>query len=234
MRTDQDHALSFEGDQRRGGAGARAARRVRHGGAGVGGVRAVRGERDGDERRAAAAAPGLGRPVRPLDERAEPEGERAAVDRVRLPRGRRRPAGGGGAERGHGDRRRPPDCSCDTSRGGRSTSSRPIGFTRGLVLEHGGKHPGTVDLKHGGIVIIGNIARAHAIRSGVTAKRTLERLRAAEGLGAIDAETREGLEESFRFLWEVRLRHHVERWRAGEDPTTSSTPTSSGPWRATA
>jgi CBS domain-containing protein len=52
----------------------------------------------------------------------------------------------------------------------------------------------------------------------VTAKRTLERLRGAEGLGAIDAETREGLEESFRFLWEVRLRHHVERWRAGKDP----------------
>jgi CBS domain-containing protein len=94
----------------------------------------------------------------------------------------------------------------------------PIGFTRGrLVLEHGGEHRGTVDLKHGGIVIIGNIARAHAIRSGVTAKRTLERLRAAEGLGAIDAETREGLEESFRFLWEVRLRHHVERWRAGKE-----------------
>jgi CBS domain-containing protein len=95
----------------------------------------------------------------------------------------------------------------------------PIGFTRGrFVLEHGGKHPGTVDLKHGGIVIIGNIARAHAIRSGVTAKRTLDRLRAAEGRGAIDAETREGLEESFRFLWEVRLRHHVDRWRAGTDP----------------
>ena len=92
----------------------------------------------------------------------------------------------------------------------------PIGFARGLVLEHGGEHRGTVDLKQGGILIIGNLARAYAIRSGVTAKRTLDRLRAAEGLGAIDAETREGLEESFRFLWEVRLRHHVERWRAGK------------------
>ncbi|HJS27505.1 MAG TPA: putative nucleotidyltransferase substrate binding domain-containing protein [Actinomycetota bacterium] len=94
----------------------------------------------------------------------------------------------------------------------------PIGFTRGLVLEHGDSHRGTVDLKHGGILVIGNIARAYAIRSGVAAKRTLERLRAAEGLGAIDAETREGLEEAFRFLWEVRLRHHVERWRTGEQP----------------
>ena len=65
---------------------------------------------------------------------------------------------------------------------------------------------------------MGNIARAWATRAGVTAKRTLHRLRAAEGAGAIDAETREGLEEAFRFLWEVRLRHHVEQMRAGESP----------------
>ncbi len=94
----------------------------------------------------------------------------------------------------------------------------PIGFVRGLIVEHGGEHPGTVDLKHGGILIVGNIARACAIRSGVTAKRTIDRLRAAEGAGAIDAETREGLEEAFRFLWEVRLHHHVEQLRSGQAP----------------
>ena len=93
----------------------------------------------------------------------------------------------------------------------------PIGFVRGLIVERG-DHPGTVDLKHGGILIVGNLARAWATRAGVTAKRTLHRLRAAEGAGAIDAETREGLEEAFRFLWEVRLRHHVEQMRAGEPP----------------
>ena len=94
----------------------------------------------------------------------------------------------------------------------------PIGFVRGLIVEHGGEHPGTVDLKHGGILIVGNLARAWAIRSGITAKRTIHRLRAAEGVGAIDAETREGLEEAFRFLWEIRLRHHVELMRAGNEP----------------
>jgi CBS domain-containing protein len=94
----------------------------------------------------------------------------------------------------------------------------PIGFVRGLIVDHTGEHRGTVDLKHGGILIVGNIARAWATRTGVTAKRTLHRLRAAEGAGAIDAETREGLEEAFRFLWEVRLRHHVEQMRAGEPP----------------
>lgn len=94
----------------------------------------------------------------------------------------------------------------------------PIGFVRGLVVEHGGEHPGTVDLKHGGILIIGNVARAYAIRSGITAKRTLLRLRACENAGTIDGETREGLEEAFRFLWEVRLRHHVEQMRSGMEP----------------
>jgi CBS domain-containing protein len=94
----------------------------------------------------------------------------------------------------------------------------PIGFVRGLIVDNRGDHPGTVDLKHGGILIVGNLARAWATRAGVTAKRTLHRLRAAEGAGAIDAETREGLEEAFRFLWEVRLRHHVEQMRADEPP----------------
>jgi CBS domain-containing protein len=94
----------------------------------------------------------------------------------------------------------------------------PIGFVRGITVDHRGEHPGKVDIKHGGIVIVGNLARAYAIRAGLTAKRTLDRLRASEGAGAIDAETREGLEEAFRFLWEIRLRHHVDQIAAGEPP----------------
>lgn len=93
----------------------------------------------------------------------------------------------------------------------------PIGFVGRLRVERGGERPGTVDLKRGGILIIGNIARAYAIRAGITAKRTVDRLRGAEQSGEIDAETREGLEEAFRFLWDVRLRHHVELLRAGQD-----------------
>jgi CBS domain-containing protein len=91
----------------------------------------------------------------------------------------------------------------------------PVGFVGRLRVERGGERAGTVDLKHGGILIIGNLARAYAISSGVTAKRTVERLRGAEHAGAIDAETREGLEEAFRFLWEIRLRHHVEQLHSG-------------------
>jgi CBS domain-containing protein len=94
----------------------------------------------------------------------------------------------------------------------------PTGFVRDLVVEPRGEHAGTVDVKHGGIVIVTNLARAYAVGAGVSAKRTLDRLRGAEAAGAIDAETREGLEEAFRFLWEVRLRHHLARVRAGQEP----------------
>ncbi len=91
----------------------------------------------------------------------------------------------------------------------------PTGFVRDLVVEPRGEHAGTVDVKRRGITIVSNLARAHAIGHGVVAKRTIARLRGAEAAGAVDAETRQGLEEAFRFLWEVRLRHHVERYRAG-------------------
>lgn len=102
---------------------------------------------------------------------------------------------------------------------GRALDLRPpIGFLRDLVVRRRGEHEGTLDLKHGGILIVGNLARAYAIGAGLPAMRTVDRLRGAEAAGAIDAETREGLEEAFRFLWEVRLRHQVERVRAGEPP----------------
>ncbi len=105
----------------------------------------------------------------------------------------------------------------------------PIGFVRDLRVEHRGEHAGTIDLKHRGIVIVSNLARAHALRAGVTAKRTLERLRGAEAAGAIDPETRADLEEAFRFLWEVRLRHQVEQHRAGLPPDDFVDPDALGP-----
>jgi CBS domain-containing protein len=91
----------------------------------------------------------------------------------------------------------------------------PTGFFRDVVVEAHGEHRGRVDVKHGGITIVSNLARAYAISAGATERRTIERLRGAAADGTIDDETAEGLEEAFGFLWGVRLRHHAERWRAG-------------------
>ena len=101
----------------------------------------------------------------------------------------------------------------------RATSKPPIGSREGLVLEHEGEAPGhrrpqaRRDRHH----------REH--RAG--ARDPFRRHRPSGRSSACEpprarrdrrGETREALEESFRFLWEVRRRPHVDRWRAGKDP----------------
>ena len=108
-------------------------------------------------------------------------------------------------------------------------ASPPTGFFRDLVVEAKGEHAGTLDVKHRGITIVGNLARAWAIGSGLTEKGTLARLRAAAAAGRVDEETRAGLEEAFRALWDVRLAHHCRQVRAGRPVDDFVDPGALGP-----
>ena len=105
----------------------------------------------------------------------------------------------------------------------------PTGFFRDLVVEARGEHAGTLDIKHGGTTIVSNLARAYAIGAGLTAKRTIPRLVESERAGVIDEETRVALSEAFRFLWHIRLQHHVIRFRAGTAPDDHLDPVVLGP-----
>jgi CBS domain-containing protein len=105
----------------------------------------------------------------------------------------------------------------------------PTGFVRDFVVEAEGEHAGRLDVKHRGILIIGNLARGWALGNGLVATRTIDRLAVANGAGVIDDETRGDLEEAFRFLWEVRLRHQVEQHRAGVAPDDFVDPKALGP-----
>jgi CBS domain-containing protein len=105
----------------------------------------------------------------------------------------------------------------------------PTGFFRDLVVEGRGEHAGRLDVKHGGVTIIGNLARAAAISRGRTPKRTIDRLRAAAAAGALDADLADGLQEAFRYLWDVRLRHQVRRLEAGQEPDDFLDPHEIGP-----
>jgi CBS domain-containing protein len=91
----------------------------------------------------------------------------------------------------------------------------PTGFLRHLVVEAKGDHAGQLDLKHGGIVIVTNIARARGIAAGTSRKDTLGRLRAAVDAGTLGGSSGEELAEAFRFLLDLRLRHQVTQVRAG-------------------
>jgi CBS domain-containing protein len=107
----------------------------------------------------------------------------------------------------------------------------PTGFVRDFVVEAKGDYAGRLDIKHGGITIVTNIARAYDVRAGRTEKGTLARLRAAADAGELAESSREALEETFRLLWGVRLEHQVERFRAGLEPDDFIDPKRLGPVR---
>ena len=101
----------------------------------------------------------------------------------------------------------------------------PTGFFREFLVGWDGSRAGTLDVKHGGITPITNLARTFAVASGVASNRTIDRLRAASSLGGLDPDLAAGLEEAFRLLWRIRLRHQVEpaprgrsRGRSGRSP----------------
>lgn len=105
----------------------------------------------------------------------------------------------------------------------------PTGFLRDLVVERKGEHVGRLDVKHGGITIVGNIARLEGVRAGIPAKGTLERLAGAAAAGAFDADVARELSEAFRFLWQVRLHHQAAQVRAGGEPDDFVDPSTLGP-----
>jgi len=94
----------------------------------------------------------------------------------------------------------------------------PTGFLRGLVVEHNGEHRGRLDLKHGGVIPIADLARWGAMAAGVTTASTVERLRAAGDAGKLSPPDAHSLEDAFQLINNLRLEHQVAQLRAGHDP----------------
>jgi CBS domain-containing protein len=94
----------------------------------------------------------------------------------------------------------------------------PTGFLRGLVVEHSGEHRGRLDLKHGGLVPIVDLARWAGMAAGVTSASTPERLRAAAAAGTLSAADAATLAEAFELVMGLRVQHQVEQIEAGSEP----------------
>lgn len=93
----------------------------------------------------------------------------------------------------------------------------PLGFFRSFVLEHGGDHDDTLDLKHRGIVPITDLARVMALAQGVTSVNTEERLEAVSGTPAMSEEMSENLQDALEFIASLRIRHQADQIRSGQD-----------------
>lgn len=94
----------------------------------------------------------------------------------------------------------------------------PTGFLRGLVVEHSGEHRGRLDLKHGGVIPIVDLARWAGMAAGVTSASTRARLRAAAEANTLSAADAHTLEDAFSLISELRAEHQIAQVRAGEQP----------------
>jgi CBS domain-containing protein len=108
-------------------------------------------------------------------------------------------------------------------------SGPPVGMLKDAVVHAKGKKARAFDVKDGGIAPITNLARVLAVESGVTENRTLRRLRAAAEAGRLERETREGLEEAFDLLWQIRVERQARAVEEGEVPDDSVRPEWLGP-----
>jgi CBS domain-containing protein len=94
----------------------------------------------------------------------------------------------------------------------------PLGFFRQFVLERGGEHDDTLDLKHRGIVPITDIARVLALSLGQPAVNTVDRLRGCGGSPALSSEMAENLEDALEFIASLRIQHQANQIRYGKAP----------------
>lgn len=94
----------------------------------------------------------------------------------------------------------------------------PLGFFRQFVLERGGEHDDTLDLKHRGIVPITDIARILALSLGKEPVNTVDRLRACAGTEALSQDMAENLEDALEFIASLRIQHQADQIRRGQQP----------------
>ena len=102
----------------------------------------------------------------------------------------------------------------------------PLGFFRNFLLEHGGAHANSFDLKLRGTIPIVDIARLHALAAGLPQVNTLERLKAAARATAMSVQGADDLQQAYEFINTLRLRHQSERILAGEAPDNYLAPAS--------
>jgi CBS domain-containing protein len=105
----------------------------------------------------------------------------------------------------------------------------PTGFLRGLVVEHSGEHRGRLDIKHGGLVPIVDLARWAGMAAGVTSASTPERLRAAAAAGTLTEADARTLADAFQLVMALRLEHQVAQLEAGLEPDDHLDPAALSP-----
>ena len=94
----------------------------------------------------------------------------------------------------------------------------PTGFFGNFVLEAGGERKGTLDIKHGGLLPIVDLARSVAMAAGVAGATTAARLEAAAAAGTLSESNSRTLADAFELCTELRMAHQLDQIRRGVPP----------------
>jgi len=104
----------------------------------------------------------------------------------------------------------------------------PLGFFRDFVLEHGGRHENSINLKRRGTAPLVDVIRVHALAAGSQSQNSFRRLEDTVAEGFLTASMAADLRDSLEFIAMVRARHQAwDAERGGEannniDPETLS------------
>ena len=92
----------------------------------------------------------------------------------------------------------------------------PVGFVRGLVVEHSGENRGELDLKKGGLTPISSLARWLAIAEGDVRGGTIDRLRRAAVSGSLKEDEADVLVNAFKDIYQLVFEQEIMSIRAGK------------------
>jgi CBS domain-containing protein len=100
----------------------------------------------------------------------------------------------------------------------------PMGFFKNFVIDRGGEHKNTFDMKLRGIMPINDIARIYALSVGTEQIHTLDRLKEAVSRKLLTLKDARNLIDAHEFISRLRLEHQGERLKEGQKPDNHLAP----------
>ncbi len=96
------------------------------------------------------------------------------------------------------------------------THRPPVSLWGGIRTERQGPQRGTLDLKHGAIVPVVDLARVYALAGGDMAVNTHDRLENAAASGEISEQSARDLRDALEYVSTLRIQHQARRMAAGQ------------------
>lgn len=94
----------------------------------------------------------------------------------------------------------------------------PLGLFGQITTSRGGEHPRSVDLKHGGVVPIVDLARIYALAGGLAPVNTQDRLEVAAQSGEVSPQAARDLVDALEFIAGLRIDHQTRQIADGQAP----------------